>query len=104
MGRFKSLVGVSYSGSTYAWGAYSPSSILGTPTKFWNTDKKQNRALWCQSARQVSAGGRGGSLPPEEENGCGGTPLRPEIAHLVPYPAFGVGISGLICLVPADFK
>ena len=24
--------GVSYSGSTCAWGAYSPSSILGTPT------------------------------------------------------------------------
>jgi hypothetical protein len=25
-------VGVSYSGSTYPWGGYNPSSILGTPT------------------------------------------------------------------------
>ena len=27
------IYGVSYSGSTHAWGACSPSSILGTPTK-----------------------------------------------------------------------
>jgi len=31
----KNLVGVSYSGSTYAWGVYSIGSIPVTPTKFF---------------------------------------------------------------------
>lgn len=31
----KILVGVSYSGSTYAWGVYSIGSIPVTPTKFF---------------------------------------------------------------------